>query len=171
MGANPASSRSTSQGTAAAAGELVELVELLDVLWERGKDAAPSAPVSASQLRVLYSLDGDEGMNLRTLGELLGSTAPSVSRLCDRLEAQGFLRRLPSRFSRREVELRLTGRGKTYLYDLRAQRENALLAMIATMTPSARTALLRGLTCFRGALDEARIAGRRRPSAQDTRST
>ncbi|MER7112480.1 MarR family transcriptional regulator [Streptomyces sp. NPDC000229] len=49
---------------------------------------------------------------MRGLGEVLGSTPSSVSRMCDRLEALWFVARSPSSASRREVELRLTGRGR-----------------------------------------------------------
>lgn len=167
MDAKPASSQSRPQETAQAARELIELLE---VLWERGKDMVSPAPVSASQLRVLYSLDRYGGINLRTLGEALGSAPPSVSRLCDRLEALGFVQRLPSPVSRRELELHLTSRGKTYLRDLRAQRQEALLAVIATMPPSARNALLKGLTSFTDALEDAGSVPGRRPSAKGARS-
>ncbi|MEU5217056.1 MarR family transcriptional regulator [Streptomyces sp. NPDC020807] len=129
-----------------------ELIELLEVLWERGRDMVSSTPVSASQLRVLYSLDREEGISLRTLGELLGSAPPSVSRMCDRLEALGFVQRLPSPVSRRQLELHLTVHGKAYLRDLRVQREEALLAVIADMSPTSRKALLRGLAGFHDAV-------------------
>ncbi|MFF3765006.1 MarR family winged helix-turn-helix transcriptional regulator [Streptomyces sp. NPDC001922] len=131
------------------------MIELLEVLWERGRDAVSSTPVSPSQLRVLYILDRDEGINLRTLGEVLGSAPSSVSRLCDRLQALGFVERAPSPVSRRELELWLTGRGKSYLRDLRARREEALLAVIGGMSPTARKGLVEGLTGFRSAVEDA----------------
>ncbi|MFF7441652.1 MarR family winged helix-turn-helix transcriptional regulator [Streptomyces sp. NPDC008122] len=149
MTSNPAPPPREPQRTAESARELIELLE---VLWERGRDMVSSTPVSASQLRVLYSLDREEGISLRTLGELLGSAPPSVSRMCDRLEALGFVQRLPSPVSRRQLELHLTVHGKAYLRDLRAQREEALLAVIADMSPTSRKALLRGLTGFHDAV-------------------
>ncbi|MGW4158122.1 MarR family winged helix-turn-helix transcriptional regulator [Streptomyces sp. NPDC004788] len=149
MNGNPAPPSRERQRTAASARELVELLE---VLWERGRDMVSSTPVSASQLRVLYSLDREEGISLRALGELLGSAPPSVSRMCDRLEALGFVRRLPSPVSRRQLELYLTVHGKAYLRDLRVQREEALLEVIADMSPTSRKALLRGLTGFHEAV-------------------
>ncbi|MEU2157611.1 MarR family transcriptional regulator [Streptomyces sp. NPDC019396] len=130
-----------------------DFVALLEVVWARGREV-PYAPVSASQLRVLYTLDRDEGINLRTLGELLGSAPPSVSRLCDRLEALGFVRRLPSQVSRRELELHLTGRGRTYLEELRSRRDASLLEVITAMTPATVRSLLLGLSSFRDALGE-----------------
>ncbi|MFP8887307.1 MarR family winged helix-turn-helix transcriptional regulator [Streptomyces mangrovi] len=141
--------------SAEAAHAASEVIELLEVLWERGREAASPAPVSASQLRVLYTLDRDEGINLRTLSETLGSAPSSVSRLCDRLQAVGFVERAPSPASRRELELRLTGRGRTYLRDLRDLREEALATAMAAMSPSARKALAEGLRGFRAAVDEA----------------
>ncbi|MFJ5708604.1 MarR family winged helix-turn-helix transcriptional regulator [Streptomyces sp. NPDC093105] len=149
MKGNPAPPPGEPQRTAESARELIELLE---VLWERGRDMVSSTPVSASQLRVLYSLDREEGISLRTLGELLGSAPPSVSRMCDRLEALGFVQRLPSPVSRRQLELHLTVHGKAYLRDLRVQREEALLAVIAGMSPASRKALLRGLTGFHEAV-------------------
>ncbi|MGY1452851.1 MarR family winged helix-turn-helix transcriptional regulator [Streptomyces sp. SS8] len=140
--------------SAEAAHAASEVIELLEVLWERGREAASPVPVSASQLRVLYTLDRDEGINLRTLSEALGSAPSSVSRLCDRLQAVGFVERAPSPASRRELELRLTGRGRTYLRDLRVLREEALATAMAAMSPVARKALAEGLRGFRAAVEE-----------------
>ncbi|GAA4686722.1 hypothetical protein GCM10023347_47650 [Streptomyces chumphonensis] len=136
----------------AAARSAAEVTELLEVLWERGRDAVSSSPVSASQLRVLYSLDREEGINLRTLGTLLGSAPSSVSRLCDRLAALGLVERAASPVSRRELELRLTDTGRTYLTDLRRRREEVLQASIDAMPEPARTALEEGLRGLRDAI-------------------
>ncbi|MCM2417460.1 MarR family transcriptional regulator [Streptomyces sp. RKAG293] len=133
-----------------AAGAASEITELLEVLWGRGRDDS-AAPVSASQLRVLFILADNEGINLRTLSEALGSAPPSVSRLCDRLQAVGYLERDPNPASRREVRLRLSGRGVKFLDELRARRREQLSQVLATMQPAARTALLSGLRAFRDA--------------------
>ncbi|MFJ8074114.1 MarR family winged helix-turn-helix transcriptional regulator [Streptomyces sp. NPDC096176] len=143
----PRPQRSTEAARAAC-----QVVELLEVLWERGRDTATPSAVSVSQLRVMYSLEHDEGINLRRLGHLLGAAPSSVSRLCDRLEALGFVERTPSPVSRRELTLRLTQRGKSHLAELRSRREQMLLAPIGVMTPAARGALLEGLHDFRDAL-------------------
>lgn len=118
--------------------------ELLDVLWGR----ASTAPVSASQLRVLFILEHNEGINLRTLADALSSTPPSVSRLCDRLQAVGFIERTPSSNSRRELQLHLSARGHAFLQDLRSRRELELKAVIARMPPKRRAAMLDGLEAF-----------------------
>lgn len=161
MSADPASSPRWSNEAARAA---CEVVELLEVLWERGREVTSTSPVSASQLRVLYSLEREDGINLRALGHMLGSAPSSVSRLCDRLEAVGFVERTPSAVSRRELTLRLTGRGRSYLVDLRAQREEVLLTAIEAMSPAARTALLEGLAGFRDAADRQKDPARGHPA-------
>ncbi|MFE6823121.1 MarR family winged helix-turn-helix transcriptional regulator [Streptomyces sp. NPDC057690] len=121
-----------------------EAAELLEVLWGR----ASTAPVSASQLRVLFILEHHEGINLRTLAEFLGSTPPSTSRLCDRLQAVGFVDRRVAAESRREVELFLSRRGSAFLADLRSRREAALESVLEQMPAVQRAALLRGLEAF-----------------------
>jgi DNA-binding MarR family transcriptional regulator len=121
-----------------------EAAELLEVLWGR----ASTAPVSASQLRVLFILEHNEGINLRTLAEALGSTPPSASRLCDRLQAVGFVERRPGTTSRRELRLHLSRRGRTFLDDLRARRERALQSVLEQMPAVGRAQLLEGLVAF-----------------------
>ncbi|MFD5080485.1 MarR family transcriptional regulator [Streptomyces sp. NPDC058371] len=121
-----------------------EASELLEILWGR----ASTAPVSASQLRVLFILEHSEGINLRTLADALGSTPPSTSRLCDRLQAVGFVERRPSAISRRELRLFLSRRGRSFLSELRVRRERALESVLAQMPAAQRTALLQGLEAF-----------------------
>ncbi len=138
----------------AAARAAREVIELLEVLWGKGRDLTSTAPVSSSQLRVLYALHRDQPVNLRTLGDALGSAPPSTSRMCDRLDALGFIVRSPSQANRRELEIRLSPHGETYLKDLRARREAALLDVISSMPPAERAALTAGLGSFRLAVEE-----------------
>ncbi|TDT29216.1 DNA-binding MarR family transcriptional regulator [Streptomyces sp. BK208] len=118
--------------------------ELLEVVWGR----ASTAPASVSQLRVLFILEHHEGINLRTLAGSLASTPPSTSRLCDRLQAAGFVERTVSSTSRREVRLYLSKRGRAFLDDLRERRERELRAVLDQMPAAKRTALLTGLEAF-----------------------
>ncbi|MEU9174970.1 MarR family transcriptional regulator [Streptomyces sp. NPDC048420] len=119
-------------------------VELLEVVWGR----ASTAPTSASQLRVLHILEHHDGINLRTLAESLASTPPSTSRLCDRLVAAGFVERVIGAEDRREVRLHLSGRGRTFLADLRARREKELRKVLVDMPVAKRIALMEGLEAF-----------------------
>ncbi|MFJ5263312.1 MarR family winged helix-turn-helix transcriptional regulator [Streptomyces sp. NPDC088387] len=133
-----------------------EVLELLEVLWERGRENAAYPAVSPSQLRVMYSLERDEGINLRQLGDTLGAAPSSVSRLCDRLEAMGYMERAASQVSRRERTLHLTRQGKAHLDALRNQRIQEFLAPIEHMSAPQRAALLEGLASLRDALGTVR---------------
>ncbi|MFD4592148.1 MarR family winged helix-turn-helix transcriptional regulator [Streptomyces rubiginosohelvolus] len=128
--------------------------ELLEVLWGRGQESAASGTVSPSQLRALLVIEKQEGTNLRALGEALGSRAPSVSRLCDRMEAMGLVLRAPSPTSRREVELRLSMRGRALLEEYRALRAAELNAVLERMAPADLAALTDGLAAFHAAASE-----------------
>ncbi|MFE2143475.1 MarR family winged helix-turn-helix transcriptional regulator [Streptomyces sp. NPDC059456] len=131
-----------------AVAEMSELIELLEVVWERGRDTVSGPPVSSAQARVLFLVDANGEMNLRDLGRLLEAAPPSVTRLCDRLQAVGFLERHPGSDDRREVLLHLTPAGRTYLERLRACRQEALANAMATMSPASRAALAAGLADF-----------------------
>ncbi|KES04065.1 MarR family transcriptional regulator [Streptomyces toyocaensis] len=118
--------------------------ELLEVLWGR----ASTAPASASQMRVLLTLEHQDGINLRTLSAALASTPPSTSRLCDRLVAAGLVERVVGRTDRREIRLHLSRRGRAFLDDLRARREQELQSVLTLMPAGKRAALLEGLEAF-----------------------
>lgn len=74
-----------------------EFVELLEVLWEHGREAVPTGPVSPSQLRVLYTLDREEGINLRMLADALGSASPRSAGCATGCRQRGSWSVLPAR--------------------------------------------------------------------------
>ncbi|WKV75950.1 MarR family transcriptional regulator [Streptomyces sp. PCS3-D2] len=137
-----------------AVGEMSELIELLEVVWERGRDTVSDQPVSSAQARVLFLVEGNGQLNLRELGRLLEAAPPSVTRLCDRLQAVGFLERHPGCDDRREVLLQLTPAGRTYLARLRARRQQVLAEAMAAMPQASRAALATGLAAFCAAVAE-----------------
>ncbi len=122
------------------------IVELINLLGERSRDADSGAAISAAQLRLLSLIDRDEVMRMRSLCRRLGTTAPTVSRQCDRLQAMGLIERLPNPDSRREVTLRLTAAGRVHLRRAREQRDGILNRAIAALSPADQQALARGLT-------------------------
>ncbi|WP_167161426.1 MarR family transcriptional regulator [Streptomyces sp. MBT27] len=144
------------------------ITELLDVLWERAKatTAQDTTPVSASQLRLMYTIDRQDGIRMRTVCRLLASSAPNISRMCDRLQAVGFLERLPCPDSGREITLRLSPAGKKHLHRIREQREAMLHEAIHNMPAGQQRALARGLTELAGQLTSSSGEEPRRASAQ-----
>ncbi|MEU3146526.1 MULTISPECIES: MarR family transcriptional regulator [unclassified Streptomyces] len=134
--------------------EVGQVLELLEIAWERGRGVLGTAPLSAAQTRVMFTIEREPGINLSTLGRRLSAAAPSVTRLCDRLQAAGFLRRTPRPQDRREMQLDLTDAGIAHLHGLRQRREEALRQAMSRMTPDAQHALATGLGALCDAVGE-----------------
>ncbi|MCX4661579.1 MarR family transcriptional regulator [Streptomyces uncialis] len=137
-----------------AAPDIGQVLELLEIAWERGRGTLSTAPLSAAQTRVMYIIEREPGINASTLGRRLSAAAPSVTRLCDRLQAAGFLRRTPRPQDRREMQLELTDSGTAHLHGIRHRRELALQQAMSRMAPDARHALATGLSALCDAVSE-----------------
>lgn len=83
-------------GNDAVAGRIADAVDGLAELWTAAA-AEASVRLSPHQLRALHALEAEPGANLTLLAERLEAGLPTVSRLCDRLEAAGLLLRRPRR--------------------------------------------------------------------------
>jgi DNA-binding MarR family transcriptional regulator len=142
---------SQSSGVARTAHAAGTVADLLEVLWGRGQDSTPWGSLPPSQMRAMTVLEAYEGLNLRALSDALGSRPSAVSRLCDRLEAAGMIERTPSPLSGREVELRLTARGRTTLADIRTARRQEVTDVLQTMPAARLAALAEGLEAFQDA--------------------
>ncbi|MBT2452513.1 winged helix DNA-binding protein [Streptomyces sp. ISL-43] len=106
------------QGVAQSAGAIVEL---LDLMWENARQATTAAPASTSQLRLMY---------------LVGRQP--VTRMCDRLEALGFIRRHACPDSGRELTLRFTPAGENQLAQIGRRGEDNLSHALGSMTADGR---------------------------------
>jgi DNA-binding MarR family transcriptional regulator len=109
---------------------------------------AQSPAVPPTQLRVLTIVARNRHTNMSRLAEALDVVPSSASRLCDRLEATGMLRRVPDPRDRREVRLLLTPAARRMLDDLRERRRAALAEVLERMTPGGRQDLLRAMAAF-----------------------
>lgn len=130
----------------------------LIAVWAHSRHSAASA-ISSIQLQALLTIESHEHVNLAKLGEALDAQPSSASRLCDRLEATGWVRRSVADDDRREITIRLTASGKALLEELRGRRRDDLAKVIDEMPPAARTALLRGLRAFTSAADRVTMHG------------
>jgi DNA-binding MarR family transcriptional regulator len=131
--------------TAAAAVESA-VESLLAVLDTARMAQSPAIP--PTQLRVLTIIARSAETNMSRLAEALDVVPSSASRLCDRLEATGLLRRVPDPRDRREVRLLLTPAAKRLLEELRAARQAALAEVLERMTAASRNDLVRALGAF-----------------------
>src|SRR6201992_1952551 len=109
-------------GSREVSGPLVAAIEeaasFLAAIWDREPAALPT---SAAQRHVLLIVERHRDINLSGLAAQLGALVSSASRLCDRLEAAGFLQPGPGT-SRRGVMLRPSPEGRDLLDRLRGGR-------------------------------------------------
>jgi DNA-binding MarR family transcriptional regulator len=143
-----------------------EAASFLAAIWNR---ETAELPTSAAQLHVLLIVERHRDINLSGLAAQLGALVSSASRLCDRLEAAGFLHRVPGT-SRRAVMLRLSPEGRDLLDQLRRQRREDLTRVLSRMPPAARTALATGLAQFRAAAGKSSLTTLTRPASALFRS-
>ena len=124
-------------------GAVQELVAVWSNAFHR---AAPR--VSALQLRAMEAVEHQRKPNLTGLAAELGIGLPTASRLCDRLEAAGFLERSVQPRNRREVLLAVTRQGRRLLDDVAARRRRSLAVVLTAMDPDDRAELVRALQAF-----------------------
>ncbi|MGR6319659.1 MarR family transcriptional regulator [Micromonospora soli] len=114
-------------------------------------DAASSrhnVSVSPTQLRVLSLIMAHPHSNVNRLAELLDVVPSSASRLCDRLEAVGLLRRVADPRDRREVRLIPTAAAEGLLRELKDRRHQAVQAVLDRMPNRVQHELLLALLAF-----------------------
>ncbi|GIJ08087.1 hypothetical protein Van01_13010 [Micromonospora andamanensis] len=104
--------------------------------------------VSPTQLRVLALLSARPELNVNRLAELLDVVPSSASRLCDRLEAIGLVRRTADARDRREVRLIPTAAAEALLGEVRSRRHEAVRAVLERMPARGQQDLLRALVAF-----------------------
>jgi DNA-binding MarR family transcriptional regulator len=109
---------------------------------------AHTPAIPPTQLRVLTIVASVEHPNMNRLADALDVVPSSASRLCDRLEAAGLLRREIDPRDRREVRLTLTPAARHLLDDLRERRRTALAEVLGRMAPDERLSLVRSLSAF-----------------------
>lgn len=152
MRSPPAPSARESSDTAQ---ELFEHAESFVRLWDRAEDwAVPRIP--PSQVKVLGLLGYTGGMNLGELASEIGAIPSSASRLCDRLEAAGLIRREVPTDNRRAVWITATKEGLRRLEAFDQTRREDFAPVLERMSPQARAALLAGLREFSDATRRAR---------------
>lgn len=100
------------------------------------------------QWRVMATLFGSGGMSLSVLSELTLINQPTITRLVQRLEANGFLRKSPDVEDRRMVRLSLTKRGHAKVRELVVLAEARQKLILQGLDETALKASLQYLIAF-----------------------
>ena len=151
---NPSTQRTGMERVTDVAAAVESTVESLLGVFESAR-LAQSPAVPPAQLRVLTIISRSEHTNMSRLADALDVVPSSASRLCDRLEATGLLRRVPDPRDRREVRLLLTPAALRLLEELRERRRTALAEVLERMSPARRQELVHALAAFESAADQA----------------
>ena len=96
---------------------VLAVLRTADLLWRRVAAVTESAGVTPQQYNVLRILRGARGEPMPTLeiGERLIERTPGITRLLDRLERKGLVRRARCREDRRQVHCWITETGLALL--------------------------------------------------------
>lgn len=74
--------------------------------------------VAVADWRVLASLSDGDGVSLGTLAKVTLFKQPTLTKIIDRMEADGTVQRIPSTKDRRKVLIRITGKGRGLVEEL-----------------------------------------------------
>lgn len=111
--------------------------------------------VSLPQFRLLVLLSSSGPLRHGLLSDRAGLSAPSASRMVDRLASQGLARREASTISRREVLVSVTDAGRELVRQVTYARRQALAEVLAQVPEGDRDVVIRGMTAFADAAGEA----------------
>jgi len=103
------------------------------------------AGLTLAQLAVLRSLRDGGPRTAGHLAETVGLSAASATRLFDRLEERGLVRRHRGHDDRRCVEIHLTTRGRQLVGAVRALRDSPLRRAVEAMTETEQRTLAAAL--------------------------
>jgi len=113
--------------------------------------------VTLTQYRSLVLLASRGPQGIAALAEAVGVTAPTASRLCERLVRKGLVRRRIDRRDRRQVRIALTGAGRELVDAVTANRRTQIADLLSSMPATDRAqvvAALRRLAASAGEVPE-----------------
>lgn len=120
--------------------DLLSLTRGLVALATRSVEAAGQA-VTLPQFRALYALRYAGPCRAGTLAQHLGTHPSTVTRLLDRLVAQGYATREVPAENRRLIELDVTPAGRDVVDAVMERRAAELARMVEALPPRARSQL------------------------------
>lgn len=110
--------------------------------------------VTLAQYRALVALAARGDQRVSDLAEELDVHPSSATRMCDRLERRGLIDRSVSEESRREVEVRLTDRGRDLLGQVTAARRREIRIIVRGIPSELRATVVDALQVFSDAAGE-----------------
>jgi len=130
---------------------VVALLRTADLVRRAVSQAVETHDITLQQYNVLRILRGagDKGLPTLEIADRMIEHAPGVTRLLDRLEAKGLVRRERCREDRRQVLCWLTPTGAELVASLDEPVDRADVEAVAQLTPEDQEKLLRLLDAVR----------------------
>ncbi len=101
--------------------------------------------VTLTQYRSLVVLASRGPQTMATLAGAVAVTAPTASRLCERLVRKGLVRRRTDPKDRRQVRIALTGSGRHLIDTVSARRRIEIAELLATIPPKTQRSVATAL--------------------------
>ena len=121
--------------------ESVEIEALLTLIWAQDRIAQVAGQplrdvdISSAQYNVLRILRGSpDGLRTREVVERMVTRAPNITRLVDKLEANGYLKRRRTSCDRRVIHLQITQPGLDLLEELALPMREATSRAMADLS-------------------------------------
>jgi DNA-binding MarR family transcriptional regulator len=111
--------------------------------------------ISLAQFRALVVLSDVGTMKAAELADRLGTSASSVTRMCDRLVAGRLLRRIENPANRREVLLTATSSGNRLVERVMTRRRLGVRRILDRLDANERAATIRAFEVFAAHTDPA----------------
>lgn len=104
------------------------------------KGAFPPPPRRERILRILLS--EESGLRQKQLCETMGVGAPAMSETIERLEADGYVERIPDPEDKRATRILLTEKGKARAYEMQDNHEENMDEMFKNLTEDEKVQLI-----------------------------
>ena len=101
--------------------------------------------VTLTQYRSLVVLASRGPQSMAALADAVGVTAPTASRLCERLVKKGLVRRRTDRNDRRQVRIGLTESGRQLIDTVSTRRRQEITDLLASIPPKTQRSVASAL--------------------------
>jgi DNA-binding MarR family transcriptional regulator len=119
------------------------------------------------QIRVLHTIRKEGRMSGRRLAQELGVSPGAIVQVCDRLQEQGYVERVPDTHDRRVTWFQLASSTQDLFEEMLALRRARVVPALSSLSPEDRETLIRILNEMAAALDSERETGPKKPSVID----
>ncbi|HEX6980998.1 MAG TPA: MarR family transcriptional regulator [Alphaproteobacteria bacterium] len=92
--------------------------------------------LSVLEWRVLATLEGSDGCSLGEVADAVLFKQPTVTKLIDRMERDGWVKRQPGAGDRRRIRIVMTAKGRAVVQELLVKAKRHEAACLASYTPA-----------------------------------